>query len=886
VSQRSRTNAPPVPTSSISGDSGRAFETSVRQLIANGKSRTALETAKEFHKGQRTAASESLLLDAYAARIQSLLDQNLALEAKSLLDLVRERFPSAKERLDRSVAAVSARAGDLAGLLQPLNDPELNPERRTAIEQIIQTQVTDLTSLAGCAALSPEHNLRQAATALDRAFNLVTSGPVTEEQIVLPEVPYRSPLAAWKVLIRAIARLHRGEDEACRECLAAIKPESVPARLVPAMQAMLGVKAATALKPAEAALVSRVNVNLSDLRSSLANLDRAFEEDANEVRIFKAVRAAVRECQRSAPDRLEELKQIIGVRSEVECLDKRRLLEALEGAPRQDAVFFRMYALAMESSGDEEDLLEACELWDKFRQHAVREGWFRGSGVEAAILYLHMADVLGRIPGELLKEFQRAARSGNRQAAGEDRYFLFPEKLYARACVIDPHPEAFAQWMRWAAGQSVSQAEDVSREWHRIRPGDLEPLLYLMQQAEKRNAFPTALSYLEKAERLDAVHSEVRAARLRLLAAGAMSHLQKKKPHLAAEKLALMASLPQSQQGDRPAFLAALRQLICKASGDESGAAGARLEAERLLGGDITAALLILGMATNAKRADSVFLPPAKALSKQERKTIPASLARVMALVKDLGITKFQLPVSYFAEAEEQFGGAKSSLDVEQIFSLGEMGVATGHPKLAWAASGEGIKRGGPSEARFLLLRARAIPPGHGPRYVVLAAAAAELGRFHRDMDVVDRAVEIVRNPFGGDSVSLKLDQARDVVRKELTSPAFPASAFSPGPDYNDLLPVPATLCQCSDCRRQRGEAADPFDEEQLYDDEDDAPELDEAEMERIFKKRVPKGIPPDLAQQLFEIMKESFLTGESPDEFMSRVIGGGDKQKKGRRKQ
>ena len=879
VSRKSKANIPPNP-SSFYGGNGQAFEAGVRQLIANGKFRNALESAKEFHKVQRTSASESLLLDAYAARIQSLLDQNLEPEAKSLLDLVRKRFPSARERLDTAVAAVSARAGDLAGLLQPLNDPEINSERRTSIERIIQTQVTDLTALAGCVALSPENSLRQAATALDRAFDMVTSGPVTEEQIALPEVPYRSPLAPWKLLIRAIACLHRGEDEACRESLAAIKPESIPARLVPAMQAMLGVKTATALKPAEAMLVARIIANLPELRGALANLDRAFAEH-NEGRIFKAVRAAVRECHHSAPDRLVELKQLIALRGAVGCLDTRGLLGALEGAPRQDAAFFRMYALAMEGSDDEEDVVEACELWDKFRQQAVQEGWFRASGVEAATLYLHIAAVLEQIPGELLKKFQR---SGNRQTGGEDRYFLFPEKLFARACVIDPHSDAFAQWMCWAARHSVSQAEAVGREWHRIRPGDIEPLLYLMQQAEKRKAFSTALSYLEKAEHIDAVHSVVRAARLRLLAAGAMNHLQKKKPHLAAEKLALMVQLPQSQQGDRPGFLAALRHLICEASGDEGGAAEARREAESLLGGVMAADFLIFGIATVARCLDSALLPPARALSQQERKAIPASLARVLAIVKDLGITKFQLPVSYFSEAEAQFPDVSDSLSLEQILSLGELGMATDNPKLAWDASGAGLKQSGPAEARFLLLRAQSIPPGHGARYLALAAAAAELGRFHRDMDVIDKAIEIVRNPLGGHSIALTVEEAREVVRKELASPAFPSRSGS-GPDYSDLIPVPGDLCQCPDCRQERENALDPFYEEE------DEPEFDEAEMDRIFNDTVPKGIPPALAKQLFEIMRESFLTGDSPEEVMSRVAGevrsanGGGGKKRGRRK-
>src|SRR5579863_7322638 len=94
--------------------SAPAMETSIRQMIANGKSRTALENAKQFHKTHGNAASESLLLDAYAARIQSLLDQNMTTEAKSLADLVRERFPSASERFNGLKAASAARAGDIS----------------------------------------------------------------------------------------------------------------------------------------------------------------------------------------------------------------------------------------------------------------------------------------------------------------------------------------------------------------------------------------------------------------------------------------------------------------------------------------------------------------------------------------------------------------------------------------------------------------------------------------------------------------------------------------------------------------------------------------------------------------------------------------------------
>lgn len=865
----------------------------IRQLIVDGKSKTALDNAKEFHKQQGSAESEILLIDAYLARIRALFDQNLVIEAKSLIALVRERFPSAKERLDNLNSAASARGGDLDELLKPLNDPGLSAERRAAIEQVIQNQVTDLAPLAGCAALPPEHGLRQAAAAIHQAFGVVTSGPVTDEQIALPEVSHRSPLANWKLLIRAIACFYRNQDQACEDCLAAIRPESAPWRLVPAMRAMLGAtpgaklaaKPAVNLKPAEAALKSRTSGSLSELRRALADLDHAFAHAQQPAQVFNAVRAAVRECRQSAPDLLVELRQTICVRGEVAGLETQRMIVAVEGAPRRDAIFFRDLARELERTGDSEDLMRACVCWDFFRQEAVREGWFGERGLQVAALYLHMAGLLGQMPAVLLREMQRPF---NKAVSRESNYFYFPEELYARACLIDRHPDAFSQWLRWARGNSIVQAENVARAWSKALPDAVEPLLFLMEEAEKRNAFPTALAYLEKAERIDAVNSTVRAARLRLLAAAAMQHLQKKKLNLATQRLAEIGVLPQSRQGDRPAFLAALRVLICLASGDKPGASQALLEVERGLGDGLAALIFISGCAASAKRKDLVFLPYSGTLTEQQRSQLPASMARVIALAADIGLTRnFQLPIEYFDETEAQFPRVSGSLNVEQIRLLGELGIVSGHPGLGWAASAAGLDRGGPTEAYFLLLRARALPEGLDDRYEALTAAAAELGRTHRDMEVVGRAVEAGRDLFDEDPLSLTADQARVVLRKEKASPAFP-SRSSPGPDYSDLFPD--DLCMCPACRGKRGQSSDP-DLDDIFNL--DARELDEDEMKRSFFENASKDIPREILPVLFEVAKESFFRGEDPTEILSQILledtptrknPPGRKKKKGRR--
>jgi hypothetical protein len=71
----------------------------IAQLIANGKLGFALDIAKQVHKRCNNAASEALLVDAYVARISSLAERNLEREAMALIDLIRQRYPKAADRL-------------------------------------------------------------------------------------------------------------------------------------------------------------------------------------------------------------------------------------------------------------------------------------------------------------------------------------------------------------------------------------------------------------------------------------------------------------------------------------------------------------------------------------------------------------------------------------------------------------------------------------------------------------------------------------------------------------------------------------------------------------------------------------------------------------------
>jgi hypothetical protein len=196
------------------------------------------------------------------------------------------------------------------------------------------------------------------------------------------------------------------------------------------------------------------------------------------------------------------------------------------------------------------------------------------------------------------------------------------------------------------------------------------------------------------------------------------------------------------------------------------------------------------------------------------------------------------------------------------------------------------LERGGPGEARFLLLRARTLVGQQDDRSVICAAAAAELARGQRDMPLVDEAVELTREKLGPTRLTLTLEQAADVVRKEKAARTFPKYA-SQGPKYANLLP--RDLCQCPNCRRRRGETVDPYDEfDEFGDDFDETDEELDAGLEDLFDEfELPPGMPPEIARMLFDEVKRAAANGESLDELMARLTGSrrGGRSRKGRRR-
>ena len=822
----------------------------IAKLIANGKFDIAVDLAKQVHKRFYNSASEALLVEAYAARIKSLEDRNLGKEAKALLESVMQRFRTSAERLRDLAAAAFSREGDADGLLKLFADPSSPEESRAAISKRIGQDVVDLYAVSRSSALPPEHPLRVAAAALAKAFEAVTSGPVAAEALVLAEVSRHNPLAQWKMLLRAIAAFYSRDDERCEKCLAAIEPDAAAARLAPVLRMLMGQK--QQITPAGLELVKQTGGSLETLHARLRDLDLAFEKK-NHLRTFEEIRNTVSACKQTCPELLERLKQHISVRCCSDGMNAEQALAALGGPSLKNAYFWRLLARGMEEHPtDPKALPFACRYWEEFRKHAVHEGWFQPNGPEAATLYLHMADLVQRLPPDYVEEIEMSTFSGAIHLKSfydgqppairalmpspgiEQLAFLRAHVLYERAATADPHTETFRRWLKWVKQNQPHAASHVAGMWRTAFPGDLQPLLHLMEAAEKSNALQKAYKLMEEAERLDGLNPAVRKARLRLLVSITIRHLQQKKPHLADKDLAALEALPHLRQGDRPAFAHALRWAALAGRGASEQAANSRAEVARLLDGEVAASIVLAGVARAAKLNTFAPEPPKSG----DGASIAGPVGRACALGEDLGFN-FEIPATLSTRILKELSKGGPASELPGLLPLGEAALRAFNHQLAFAVSAAGLAGNGTSQARFLFLRARALPESEYQRRTACFGAAAELARRQRDLDLLDRIGDLGElggfNPMEKSTLAMSTEQIESIVKQERQMRVYPKSS----PRWGRGRPA---RCNCAICRAQRGlemEAMEDFGGG-MFDPEDMARAL--AEILGMGGKQKPGG--------------------------------------------
>ena len=866
----------------------------IRGLISKGKIKTAVNKAKQFHKAEGTEASEGILVEAYGARILEMNEKGLTVEADTLLNMVREQYPFPVALLAEITTAAAACKGVNDEFLAPLNNPATPPEQQAAILNKIKEKVVRLTVLTDCGTLTPHHPLKVQAATLEKAFQAVTSGPVHEKEITLPGISRKSPLAPWKMLIKALFFFYRHEDALCERSLKAVETGSAPARLVPVIRAML--RKNTFGKPGESAhtLTEKVTGNRKELENRLAVLDSVLDAGKS-MKLSSAIRGAISLFKQFHPELLEDLKQRISIRSWMIEVDVKQVKKAMGGISLKNARFWNLIARAAEIKGEE---FLACAMWDEFMKHALHEKLFSQDSLEISVVCFHMANLLFGTADPDFEWHRSQFESTFRQSKGFSSYykeqpefitralgkrrkterapnFFYPERLYKRVCELDPSSEAFSNWLEWMQKGDFKKkrADEVAVKWHQVIPQDITPVLYLAESAEQRNAFKRCLTYLDEAEQIDALHPAIRKIRIRMLTATAIRHLKQKKTHLARKDLGEMEALPFFRMADRPAFLTALEWVCALIDGNMPKVQGLRDELVEIMGSQLSAVMILwellkaCGLPANAS---GVAYAPLEGLDIDD---LPSPVGRACLLGEDVGFP-IAIPPFHVEELEDAFALGTPALDASAMRAVGKAALRDDCPELAHAVSIAGLLKGGAAVAGFLLLRARSLPFREQIRKIKCINAVISLAQRERDMDLIAEAIELRRKTDGaaylshfpgryvGPDFSTDPEALANFLEKEKADREYPYDDDGYDDD-EDFSAHECRSCDKKNCRDRKSEYMPDFDDDEWDDDDEDL--LDDLLDDLLLD--LPSDIPPEAVPLILEMRsKYGNKSGDLPE--------------------
>jgi hypothetical protein len=892
-------------SSSVSGAAGAA---DVDRLLAAGKAKQAVELAKQLHKQSNTPDTEKQLVSAYIARIEQFHNQAMYVEAKNLLELVCERYSSGREALGRIRFRSAMAAGNLGEVLAPLASEQTSPDDRQYIEELIRTQWTDLPGLARSEALPPEHPLRAAASAVWTAFEAVTSGPVDDPQIALAMVSRRSPLAGWKLLIRAIAAFYRKDDEGARRALDGIAPGAAVERLAAVMRRMID---GSVERTGQAGvLYARVIQDDRSLREALTSIDTALQR-CSPALLKKSIREAITQCSIVMPEFLERLKQHISVASALSQCPAEEVLRVM-GSSRKDAFFWRLLARSAELSAPPPI---AALYWERFLRHAVAEKAFAENSLEAAAVWLRIAGAISRESPEELAEFRRrlagmkiispyydeqpSAISALRPASDHQLMLdvLDTGSAFVRSARLSPRPETFRQWWAWAQRIElpVRQKEDVALAWHKGAPADAEPLVILCDLAEGRKALNLAVKRLGEAEAIDPLNTRVRQARLRLTLAVTWRHFSDRKPQLVEKDLADLAALPSMMEVERQAFLACMRAAWHLLRGEAALATECATNAVAALGPLAGHAIFNSVLRIAKLKPDTtapVILCPPQATPRE----IAQAEAKGMRLSRDLGVNLHR-PPEWDPAIDIALQERPCGLSGTEILQIGIGATSRSNTRQAYLASSAGLARAEApaSISRLLLIRARTFNPIWGKsRAAQCLRAAMTLARTsHDEALTADILAEIDRARLGrwciNDAPMTHPGAIEPTVLDLILTNERKAEAYPETQAQSNAFLVPDADAFEDDNRS----GSSPFDVGSFFDDAD-AEHEDDEESAGSFDFASPdddgsfdtdsdpvyvelfKGLPREFRARLEQVIRASGLTPDdiqrNPRRFLEAV--------------
>ncbi len=841
--------------------------TEIRALLDAGDTRGAVDRARVLHAGSDSDESEALLAEAYRARLAGLRARGLGPEADALEALLRRRHSAIARRL-----ATSAEPS-LAELLAPLADPSLPVEERQAIEEALRRRAVAPSMIAACIALPETHPLRVEAASVAQAFELATTTQVAEATLeqLLSAVSRKGPLAPFKLLIRAIGALHRGDDERAAATLSAIDASSGAARLVPAATAVLAGGAGPSLPAGAARLVAAICSDPAELSKALTALDVAFgAPKGSDKKIFAAIERACAACEAARPELLVELRQRVSIRAAQRRLPFATVRKAAGGTTPKDAAFFRRYATSFERDAP----LHAACAWDAFRRQAVREGLFELDSLAAAAVFARMAGLCERASDDqrtqCLKDFDGfagfyegqpaalAAQAIPRARVADELLGLEPTRLLERAVSMDPDPALFARWLVREEARPRGRPADAAKAWCAALPNDPRPHLVRAKLSAARGHVGPALTSLAAAEVLDPLDPSIRPLRFGLRVGAILRPIRQAKVHLAVEHMVALLASSDATTGPRRALVEALACVVAELLGQAEEAQRHAAAVERQLGP--AAPLLIDAVrlrkkapgrvkATGRKQAGRVEPPPAG----------PIGLAAAQLLTLDRleagpGSTLLLDLPPHWIEALEQELGA-SELNAAELLVIAEWAGRRNESGLREVATRAGLALSGRFTGQFLLLRALTIF-GQPLRRAHCLAIAAELGRRQRDESLAATARQKLAELMGDGPQATLPDE---VVERVLAFERAPATSRTGRGAADERY---AKQCGCPLCdegpARAAGFPAGLFDDEEEDDEDDDDDEdheLSDPEEELLRALR----LPPSLSAGAQKLMGELY---------------------------
>lgn len=445
---------------------------------------------------------------------------------------------------------------------------------------------------------------------------------------------------------------------------------------------------------------------------------------------------------------------------------------------------------------------------------------------------------------------------------------LDAQSQFRRSVEAHPLARTFIAWSDWGRDYHRSEKqfdrhrEGIAELWCDKLPSDITPRLLLAELAEKRNALTFALKHLTQAERIDPSHPGVRLGRLRLTFATLWRHFKDRKPHLVDRDLDELAALPAMGEGDRPAFMSALRVAAAVLAGDAdrvqrfAAETAARLQSNPLIAPRFM--VIATSLAGVSHLPHNQLIPP-DAVDTSDARLIADVVARFDACFKAIGISA-GMPRHWAPILREALTVRPCIFNPATLLSIGAVYAIRDNPRdVAYLASAAGLESAqGVMAARFLLVRGCLMADSVSFRRAVQCLdAAAWLASAGGDAELAKQIAAVRRSVGRPARRSPDPSRLEKVVEAERAATSYPKS-----PD--EVLAPLVPLYPAEDSASSFDDETDDWDDDPGIDPIDDPdPNDDDGTIELMPGFSVPASIlrRPE-ARELIVRVREAIARG------------------------